>query len=443
MLIEFTVGNFKSFRDKTTFSMIAANLTSNDPALDLDNVIPVKKDLRLLKSAAVYGANASGKSNLGLALKFMREFVLDSSREASTPGEARLEPFLLNRETREQPSFFEMIFLIDGQQYRYGFEANWSHIVSEWLFYVPKTKEVALFVREGQEIDVRTGFREGKGLEIRTRPAALFLSVAALFNSPLAQQVQKWFMSFVVTTGLQDDLFLGYTLERLCDPERYPKTVAFISALDLGFQDFIISNPVKTEDKPSLFPLIGLNKVESSANSVSPSKIYTLHRLGDVAGATEHITALELDRQESQGTQKMVALAGPLLDILENGQMLFIDELDARLHPLMTRRIIELFHSSLTNPKGAQLIFATHDTNLLDKSLFRRDQIWFAEKDQQGATHLASLAEYRVRNDAAFEKNYLEGRYGAIPFLGGLTRLPWAQGQEALEEGTEREPVHA
>ena len=122
---------------------------------------------------------------------------------------------------------------------------------------------------------------------------------------------------------------------------------------------------------------------------------------------------------------------------------MFVYELDARLHPLMTRRIIELFHSPLTNPKGAQLIFATHDTNLLDKNLFRRDQIWFAEKDQQGATHLASLAEYRVRNDAAFEKNYLEGRYGAIPFLGDLTRLPWAKDGGTPQKEVEREPVIA
>ncbi len=121
---------------------------------------------------------------------------------------------------------------------------------------------------------------------------------------------------------------------------------------------------------------------------------------------------------------------------------MFIDELDARLHPLMTQRIVEMFHSPLTNPKGAQLIFATHDTNLLDKSLFRRDQIWFTEKDQQGATHLTSLAEYRVRNDAAFEKNYLAGRYGAIPFLGDLTRLPWAHREEAAETETQPELAH-
>jgi len=416
MLIEFTIGNFKSFRDKTTFSMIAANLKSDDIVLDEDNVVPVKKDLRLLKSVAVYGANASGKSNLGLALRFMRDFVLDSAREASTPAGFGLEPFLLNWETPEQPSFFEMVFLLDGVQFRYGFESDESHVISEWLFHVPKTKEVSLFVREGQEISVRTGFKEGKGLEARTRPEALFLSVLALFNGAVSNQIQDWFDSLAVTTGLQDDDFRTNTLEQLNDPELRRQIVGLIQDLDFGIDDLLVHK----------------------------EQIYTSYYLRRPPADPKDAVTMGLDTHASQGTRKMVAMAGPLRAVLANGQTMFVDELDARLHPLMTRRIIELFHSSLTNPKGAQLIFATHDTNLLDKSLFRRDQIWFAEKDQQGATHLASLAEYRgVRNDAAYEQRYLEGRYGAIPLLGDLTRLPWAQGGEALEEEAEQEPARA
>ena len=437
MLIEFTVGNFKSFRDRTTFSMIAANLTSDDPALDRDNVVPMKKDLRLLKSAAVYGANASGKSNLGLALKFMRQFVLDSAREASNPAEGGLEPFLLHLESREQPSFFEMIFLTGGRQYRYGFEADRSHVVSEWLFHVPKTKEVALFVREGQEIDVRTGLKEGRGLETRTRPAALFLSVTALFNSPLGQELQLWFGNLVVTTGLQDDQHQAFTLRCLQVPNQKKDILALVKALDLGIEDLVALKPT-IEDLPHDMP----ENAKKQMVATFAERIYAVHYVMGPENRLKPVEIFDLDLQESQGTRKLIALAGPLHSILAHGQVMFVDELDARLHPLMTRRIIEMFHSPLTNPKGAQLIFATHDTNLLDKSLFRRDQIWFAEKDQQGATHLASLSEYRVRNDAAFEKNYLEGRYGAIPFLGDLTRLPWAQEQGAAEEA-EREPALA
>lgn len=422
MLIEFTVGNFKSFRGKTTFSMIAANLTSDDPALDQDNVIPVKRNLRLLKSAALYGANASGKSNLGLALRFMRQFVLDSAREASTPTGLGLESFLLDIKTPRQPSFFEMVFMIDGIQYRYGFEVDKSHIISEWLFYVPKTKEVALFTREEQEVSARAGFKEGKGLEVRTRPGALYLSVAALFNGVISGQVQGWFDAFIVTTGLQDEEFHAETLRYLRDPKQRRQIVEMIQELDFGIDNLAIYDPPSPDTRQSIHA------------------IYYLH---NQPRGEEGVVSLDIDTHASQGTRKLIATAGPLHRILASGQIMFIDELDARLHPLMTRRIIDLLHSPLTNPKGAQLIFATHDTNLLDKSLFRRDQIWFAEKDQQGATHLASLAEYRVRNDAAFEKNYLEGRYGAIPFLGDLTRLPWAQDREAPEEGAEREPAHA
>ena len=439
MLIEFTVGNFKSFRDKTTFSMIAANLTSDDPLLDQDNVVSVKKDLRLLKSAAIYGANASGKSNFGVALRFMRQFAINSSREAYTPIEHGLEPFLLNREIRGQPSFFEMIFLLDETQYRYGFEVDKSHVVAEWLFHVPKTKEVALFVREGQTITIRTGFKEGRGLEVRTREGALFLSIVALFNGPLAQKVQQWFVDFAIGTGLEDVNFRDFTLRCLRDPEQKDKILTLIHGLDLGVYDVFVPPEPPSEALPKEWPV----DLKERFIAESTQRILVTHVLKEPAETTDDLQLFDLDRQESQGTQKLVALSGPLYSILEHGTILFIDELDARLHPLMTRRIIEMFHSPLTNPKGAQLIFATHDTNLLDKSLFRRDQIWFAEKDQEGATHLASLAEYRVRNDAAFEKNYLEGRYGAIPFLGGLEGLPWAQAEEPVAQDTKLELAHA
>ena len=420
MLIQFTVGNFKSFRDKTTFSMIAAHLTSEDPALDTANVIPVSKNLTLLKSAAVYGANASGKSNLGIALRFLRDFVLNSSREALTPAGVGLEPFRLDRETRTQPSFFEIIFLVRGRQYRYGFEAEGTHIVSEWLFHVPRTKEAALFIRDGQNINVTTSFKEGKGLESKTRPEALFLSVVALFNGATSQSLQEWFKSFAVEIGLQDDRFREFTLQCLRDPEEREALLAFIRDLDLGFEEVFVIEPSKL---PEEWP--DEKKAEIIANF--SQTMYVKHSIIGSPDTPDDFTFFELDEHESQGTRKLVAMAGPLYTILQFGYPLFMDEMDARLHPLMTRRIIELFHSPLTNPNGAQLIFATHDTNLLDKTLFRRDQIWFAEKDKQGATHLASLAEYRVRNDSAFEKQYLEGRYGAIPFLGGLDRLPWAQ----------------
>ncbi len=438
MLIEFTVGNFKSFRDKTTFSMIAANLTSEDPALDTDNVIPVSKNLSLLKSAAVYGANASGKSNLGIALRFMHDFVLNSASGLLMPSDAGLEPFLLDRESRKRPSLFEMVFLLDERQYRYGFEINGTEVVSEWLFHVPKTKEVALFIRDGQDIRVRAGFKEGNDLEAKTRKEALFLSVTALFNGEIAQKILKWVRAFAIETGLQDDRFRRFTMACLRHPERKEMLLQFIRSLDLGIGEVDAGEVPPPDILPGELPDEAKHQIIERLSQT----IYVAHRTRDPLETPEDIEVFDLDKHESQGTRKLIAMAGPLWSILNYGNILFIDELDARLHPLMTRRIIELFHSPLTNPKGAQLIFATHDTNLLDKTLFRRDQIWFAEKDRQGATHLASLAEYRVRSDAAFEKQYLEGRYGAIPFLGDLSRLPWAQEPDA-QEAVEQEAVHA
>jgi len=435
MLIEFTVGNFKSFRVKTTFSMIAANLTSDDPALDSDNIISIKKDLRLLKSAAIYGANASGKSNLGVALRFMRDFVLESSRETFANAAIAVEPFLLDKDTRHQPSFFELLFLLNATQYRYGFEVNKSHVVSEWLFRA-KAKEACLFKREGQEIEIKAAFKEGQGLQGKTRPNALFLSVAAQFNGNTAETIREWFNTFAVETGLQDDRFRMYTLDCLRDPVQQAEIVSFVQAFDLGIDDVMAANPPPLDDLPQDLPGEVKQRIRKSVGET----IYTAHRFGE---GVEDLELFNLDKHESHGTRKLIAMAGPLHSILANGQTMFVDELDARLHPLTTRRIIEMFQSPLTNPKGAQLIFATHDTNLLDKSLFRRDQIWFSEKDQKGATHLTSLAEYRVRNDAAFEKNYLEGRYGAIPFLGDLKRLPLAQVGRAEEQETWQEMIHA
>ena len=428
MLIEFTVGNFKSFREKTTFSMIAANLTSEDPSLDRDNIIPIKKNFSLLKAAALYGANASGKSNFGLALRFMRQMVLDASQWNSTPAAFGVEPFLLDTHSKDQPSFFEIVFLLNGQQFRYGFEVDMSHVISEWLFHVPKTKEVALFLREEQEITVKSGFKEGKGLELRTRKEALFLSIAALLNGHIAQQILGWLGGFIVATGLTDELFRDFTIDHLQKENERKNIVGFLKAFDLGFDDLVLK--AASEEK------------EDSQRSPQRSIIVT-HRIKDDGGNVVAEQSFDANNQESQGTQKMIALAGPLLGILEYGQPIFIDELDARLHPLITRRIIEIFQSPLTNPKGAQLIFSTHDANLLDKRLFRRDQIWFTEKDREGSTHLTSLVEYKVRNDAAYEKNYLEGRYGAIPFLGDLTRLPIAPQQEKPEITADRERVYA
>ena len=422
MLIEFTVGNFRSFKEKETFSLVAANLTSPDPELDRQNVIPVNKDLRLLTSAAIYGRNASGKSNLLAALRFMRGFVLNSSKDTQATDAIPTEPFRLSTETRDAPSFFEVVFIVGGKQYRYGFEVNRERVVSEWLFTVPTIREALLFQREGDDIEVSSRFKEGRGLQERTRANALFLSVAAQFNGETAAGIVRWFHNLSIFR-LDDWHLMFSTYHLLTGGSKREKIISLVKQLDLDIENV----GVKEDPYGEEMTYVGDDWTEESKRgfqasiAVSERRVTTEHQVYDAQGQPVALEAFDLQNQESEGTKKLFAMAGFLVNALDTGLTLFVDEVDVKLHPLITRAMISLFNSKETNPKGAQLIFATHDANLLDNRLLRRDQIWFVDKDRYGASHLISLAEYRVRKEASFEKEYLQGRYGGVPSLGDLS----------------------
>jgi AAA15 family ATPase/GTPase len=423
MLIEFSVGNYRSFKEKVTFSMVAANLVAKDKTLNENNVFEIDDDLKLLKSSAIYGANASGKSNLAKALHFMRWFMINSSKETQSTEKIGVERFKLSLETEPEPSFFEIAFIMSGRKYRYGFEATSERVVSEWLFYVPKLRETKLFERRLDNISVSKIYK-ADGIQQKTRHNALFLSVSAQFNVAIAEKILDWLTHQVkVVSGLDDRGYRGYTVSCLMENENKKDILQLLKKLDLGFGDIKVEEIEITDDflpneLPEEIKSFILKNVEKKVASVQ-----TIHRKLDGKGNSVSTELFDLDEQESEGTQKVFALAGPLVDTLKNGKVLIIDEFDARIHPLISRAIVELFNSNETNLKNAQLIFMTHDTNLLSNKLFRRDQIWFAEKNRYGATDLYSLAEYKVRNDASFESDYIKGRYGAIPFIGNLNHL--------------------
>ncbi len=427
MLIEFSVGNYRSFKDEVTLSMVAANLTSKNKELDTSNVIAVDQKLSLLTSAAIYGANASGKSNLIAAIRFMRTFVLSSSRETQITDTIAAEPFRLSTATEHEPATFEMVFLLQGTKYRYGFATTTKRVVDEWLYYVPTTREALLFERKLDTIEVKGNFKEGRGLEERTRPNALFLSVVAQFNGQVATQILRWFQRLNVSFGISETHDMLNALTRFENETLRPNIVSFVQQLDLGISDIHIQRstmkpPKLPHDAPEDIRLFFDNLEKAEAEQIS---ILTRHRKYNENNEPVEWIDFELDEDESEGTQKIFALAYPIIHTLRYGTILVIDEIDARLHPLITCEIIKLFNSVATNPHKAQLIFTTHDTNLLSTDMLRRDQIWFTEKTRQGASQLYSLAEYKynVRNDAAFEKNYIEGRYGAIPFIGDFSHL--------------------
>ena len=429
MLINFSVGNFRSFKETATFSMVAANITAKNKELNTENIFR-EGNISLLKSASIYGANASGKSNLLQAFAFMKNFVLRSTSMTSEDS-IDIDPFLLSTETEKSPSFFEVVFSLNNVRYRYGFEVDKNHIHTEWLYRTVK-REAELFWREGDQIESRTGFKEGKGLEERTRPNALFLSVADQWNGTIAGQIIKWFKEAGIISGLEDRAYLGFTVDQIV--ENTPvghKIKEFVRRIDLGISNITAE---KRKTAPSFLSILQQadDIPEEVKNELSDGDwftpiVRTVHNRYDESKIKIGQVEFDLDGHESEGTKKAFSLSGPILHTLQEGRVLFVDELDARMHPLMTRYIIELFNSTYTNPNNAQLIFVTHDINLLDNRLFRRDQIWFAEKDRYGATDLYSLVEYNmpksVRNDASFESDYIAGKYGAIPYIGNIKRL--------------------
>lgn len=429
MLINFRVGNFRSFKETVTFSMVAANITAKNRELNTENVFR-EGNISLLKSASIYGANASGKSNLLRAFSFMKNFVLRSTGTTSKDS-IDVNPFLLSTKTEKEPSFFEIIFLLDNVRYRYGFEVDPNRVHAEWLYRTIK-RETELFWREGDQVNLKAGFKEGKGLEEKTRPNALFLSVADQWNGDIAGQIVGWFQKAGIISGLNDTAYLGFTVDQIVEDKPVGhKVVEFVKRIDLGISDITAE-----KQKAKLGFLSILQQAddvpEKVKNELSGSDWFTpvvktthnrYNELNEKAGQVE----FDLNRHESEGTKKAFSLAGPILHTLQKGRVLFVDELDARMHPLMTRYIVGLFNSNYTNPHNAQLIFVTHDINLLDNRLFRRDQIWFTEKDRYGATDLYSLVEYNmpksVRNDASFESDYIAGKYGAIPYIGNIKHL--------------------
>jgi AAA15 family ATPase/GTPase len=420
MLIQFDVGNYKSFKDIVSFSMIASTKKEH---IDT-HVFKAPGNLKLLKSAVLYGANASGKSNLFIAMRFMRRFVLESSKDKNSQDKIPTDIFRLSSETENKPSYFQMIFIKDNIRYRYGFEVNNSEVVKEWLFHTTRVKnEVPLFIRENQNITVSNVYTEGVGIEDKTRKNALFLSVVAQFNGAIAEKILEWFVDLNIISGLNNRMHSFATTQLLediefesMDEEMKEYIVGLLKEADLGIVDIDIKKrPLKMNNLPP-----GLQAFVEEIETELPKTITNVlvsHHFYNEKKEKVKLKTLDLDRDESHGTQKLFYLLGPVVIALSGREVLVVDELDCSFHPLITKFIVELFHYRNDN---AQLIFNTHDTNLLNNKFFRRDQVWFVEKDAYGASVIYSLVDFNVRNDASFEKDYLQGRYGSVPYLGSF-----------------------
>jgi len=422
MLVNFRVENFKSFKDLAEFSMEATKLKN----LKNSNTFTVN-NLSLLTSAVIYGANASGKSSVLDAIESMRA-IIKNSVDVEKSKHYRARPFLLSKETENKETIFEIELVIEQTIYRYGFEIDIeSNILREWLFQKKlksRARYTPLFERNTSDISISSSFKEGNQLIDKTRNNALFLTVVAQFNGQVSEGIVKWMSQLNILSNTKSERFESYSFSKLDDSEFKDKMVSLIKSADVGIFDISKSNLSFDElikEDSNLKELPGFILEEIKENGISTIKTEHIQYHKDDTFCKMKTFDLSF---ESDGTQKLLALTAPILDTLETGNVLIIDELDNSLHTELVEAIIKLFNTSETNPNNAQLIFTTHDTNLLNQKLFRRDQIWFAQKSVLGRSELYSLVEYgkgKTRDDLVLEKNYLNGKFGATPNISSLT----------------------
>ena len=421
MIIQFSVENYKSFKKESVLSFIGSNTTKEH---ETDNTF-LWKDYKFLKSNAIYGANASGKSNLINAMSLMKRIVLTSFQNALVEKNkiTEVNPFKLNSESAKKPTIFEVVFIENEKQFRYGFEIKGDIILSEWLFHIPSKIETALFIRELDKIQInKTHFKEGLNLENKTRENVLFISVCSQFNGDVSDLVINWFNNLKFISGLNDDGYRRYTTKKIKEDKTFNKWlnkfIKFLEISKISVEDELLETididelDIPDEKKELKVALKALSELQEKEKTIS--KLKSWHNVYDSNNIINDNVAFDFNKEESKGTQKLVYILGPIYDALVNNRILIIDELDSRLHTLLTSQVINLFHKF--NKKTAQFAFVLHDTNILKTEIFRRDQLWFIEKDQFGSSNIYSLFDYgKVRKDAKFEQAYLKGNYGAVP----------------------------
>ena len=418
VLVEFRVKNFRSLRDEQVLSLVA----SKDKTL-LDSHTQstgLKAAPHLLRSAVIYGANASGKSNLIKALQYMRGVVVESATVIK-PGQTydRLRPFQLDSGSASEPTEFEITFIFEKVRYQYGFAMTKERIVSEHLLVYKAFKPQKWFERHfdeksGKDVYIfGSGFKGSKNLwEGATRQNSLFLSMAAQLNSEVLRPVFEWITQRLVIFNEISPLIPEVAMRMLKQDEQRKAIRQFLLAADISIADIEVVTK-KVSGRTISFDLTtGRREEGPTEHEVDELKFH--HE-------TESGRAVFDLNDESSGTRNLLFLVGPVMDILNRGITLVVDELGNSLHTHLVQALIRLFHRPDINVGGAQLIFSTRDASLLDTDgLFRRDEIWFVEKKKDQSSELYGLTEFSPRKNEALERGYLQGRYGAIPIISGL-----------------------
>ncbi len=430
MLINFKVTNFRSIKDEQILSLVANNYDITLPQNLVNLSVPGLKNIRILKGVGIYGANASGKSNVLEAIYFMASFIAQSAMKIGPSDSTGVEAFCLDSKYRDKPSSFEVNILINGIRYNYGFSLNKQRIIHEFLIVYPKGFAQRWFDRSYNEKKndyywehSSINFKLDKDLREKTRQNSLFLSTGAQFNNEQLIVLYSWFNSRLKSIDLGAENWLAPRFTASLIENKKPQLDSIINLLrtaDFGITGARVQQmDVPEEEVRDNLPPSMLREIEKDKKlaQLKVLEVQLKHQ-----GSNNEESFIEF-LNESAGTRRFFSLIGFWLDMLEHGYTVLLDELETSLHPLLVIELLRLLFSKKHNPKGAQIIFTTHNPILLENDLIRRDQVWFTEKDKDGSTHLYPLTDYKPRNNESLIRGYLAGRYGALPFIpDGLKR---------------------
>ncbi len=424
MLIEFKFKNYRSFRDEAVLSMEATGLGTF-----CNSLIPFGS-MKLIPGAAIYGKNGGGKSNVIRAFWLAVQFIKNAQRTQHEKAAIPVVPFLLNDYSKQEPTEFDFIYIVDGIKYWYGFSATRERIVKEYLYHAPKGQKALVFSREGQDFTFTEEKAKRKLISATIADNQLFFSIACTMNDASCINAMRWFRERIYFSRDYSDI--PRQLMDYSDDTNMLKAISdYAKAADFGIEDmqFEIKSKEIKEDLP--FPddipegikaaLTQFMHVLSETSNNSEVRL----KMGEVKATSLHpgisksgesgLYTLELS-DESDGTRKLMSLAPAIESTLSKGGLLLVDEIERELHPMLVDFVIAKFQSKRTNPNGAQIVFATHNTELMNLELLRKDQFYFADKDEEdGSSELYSISDFATRTTDNIRKGYLLGKYGATP----------------------------
>jgi hypothetical protein len=419
MLINFKVKNFRSIQDEIILDLQA----TSDKTMKSDAVFDCGK-VSLLKCAAIYGANASGKTNILKAFMVFRGMVLESLLRSNLRVDLSNEAFKLNEGTENKPSYFEIKFILEKEIFSYGFSMDKKCIISEWLKAEQGNKD--LFIREKQAIQSNKNYfsEASEDLKKQVSERVLLLSLLASHNKPISQKIMQFMQNTDVISGAERGRTLDYSFGQfLNNPDIATKMKDFIVKADFGVADIKASQKMITAQEIRNIPDKFKELLFKENSKIAERSLKFFHKKYNQKGKEVCETVLDFFTEESAGTQQMFALSAPVIDSLQNKKVLLIDELEYGFHPTLCQYLVSIFNSKEKNPHNAQFIFTTHAVSLLDEDLLRRDEIYITNKNKKGATELFSLADISERKGVNFAKRYLEGRYKGIPYIDDFENL--------------------